>query len=280
MDRIQTIIESRKLTGDIMAEALKGVEGISEAGMRDRILANISQYPQFYPTGWYDPPAGGIGVLAAEAPYDRLKFETLRKPESAPQESVPMTAESVSILYASTVDKATGMIGDLGCTVYRGTDEKVREHISNTYKMIYDAAALAEVGMSFRELFAAAMQHFASQWRVIGWMTTNHDPLKTNLGHTVPGSYGEPISFGNSFEEVRETIRSKRVYINELETFKIPESCAFTFEARLMNPEMPELPNVFVHLMVTFSNGEKKILSNFDGIFKAAGMDYIKSNYG
>jgi hypothetical protein len=53
------------------------------------------------------------------------------------------------------------------------------------------------------------------------------------------------LNFGNSFEEVRETIKNNRIYINQVENFEIKDTCAFTVETRLADINNPELPNVF-----------------------------------
>ena len=92
---------------------------------------------------------------------------------------------------------------------------------------------------------------------------------------TIPGSFGNDLNFGNSFEEIRETIKNNRIYINQVENFQIKDTCAFTVEARLADINDRELPNIFFHFIVTFNKGEKKILENFENIFKIANMDYI-----
>ena len=212
-------------------------------------------------------------VLFDVAPYARLQFESLRSEKSWPIESI-FTRESVGLVYMSPVDKRTSMIGDIGLAVYKGEENQIIDHIKTCRDMVIAAAELAEIGMEFRELFHSAISLFKKRGgKVIGWMTTNHDPLKLNLGHTAPGSY-QVLQFGDAFEQVRETIRTKRLYINELETFKIPETCAFTVEARLTDESL-RLPNAFFHVIVTFSQGKKGILTDFDGIFKAVGMDYM-----
>jgi hypothetical protein len=105
------------------------------------------------------------------------------------------------------------------------------------------------------------------------YKATNDQKLKINLGHTVPGSFRE-LSLGDSFEEIKESIRSKRIFINEGEEFIIPQDCAFTLETRLTDKDRV-LPNVFFHFIITFSGGEKKILANFEDIFIKTGMDYM-----
>jgi hypothetical protein len=86
------------------------------------------------------------------------------------------------------------------------------------------------------------------------------------------------LKFGNSFNEVRETIKNNRIYINNVENFKISETCAFTVEARLCDVNEPSLPNAFFHFIVCFNKGEKIILDDYKQIFNTVGMHYMNSN--
>ena len=129
--------------------------------------------------------------------------------------------------------------------------------------------------MKFSDLYKEAMNIFSARNKMIRWITTYHDPLKVNLGHTIPGSFGEETGSGNSFEEIKEFVRSKRIYINETEEFRILSTCAFTVEARLVDTNDPDLPNTLFHIITTFSNGKKEILTNFNDIFRTVGMDYM-----
>lgn len=272
---IEAVVSARALTTNILAEALRGINGQSEGEIRDRILHLLASHKELYPQGWYDPPLGGTGILFAEKPYERLKFETLRDPTYCPSADVRFTPESVGMVYASSVDRATGMIGDAGLTIYTGKDNAVREHIHSCLSVMRAVADHAAVGMKFSDLYAYAMRHFKESGSlVVGWMTTHHDPQKVNLGHTIPGSFGAALPAGGSFESLKEAIRTQRIYINEVESFEIPPTCAFTFEARLVD-EARRMPNAFFHLTVTFSEGEKRILDDFDAIFRVTGMDYM-----
>jgi hypothetical protein len=270
---IEAVKKTRKNASDVLATVLKDVEGKSEMAIRDEILTALKKDSEIYPTGWYDPPTGGAAVLFGSAPYERLQFATLRNPESWPSKSV-FGDESVGTIYVSPVERKAKMIGDIGLSIYKGENETIRRHLKDSRDLVLAAAEKAKVGMRFSHLHATSMKLFNDNGgKVIGWITTNHDPMKTNLGHTVPGSY-EKLPFGPTFETVRETIRSKRVYINEIEEFEIPETCAFTLEARLTDASL-ELPNVFFHVIVTFSEGEKAVLTNFNEIFTAVGMNYM-----
>ena len=167
------------------------------------------------------------------------------------------------------------MLGDLGVSLYKGPDTKIREHVRKCYEIVYGVAEHSKVGMKFSELFDFAINFFEKEMTMVGWMTTTNDPLKgTNLGHTVPGSLiGEDMK-KTSFDEIKDFITTKRVYINRSEQFIIPETCAFTVESRLVDKQKT-MPNIFFHFIVTFLEGRKEILTNFDEIFRAAGMEYV-----
>ena len=275
-DLIKTIIETREIASQIAVQSLIDMDGISEVDLRDKIFSQTSKYDNLFPKGWYDPPAGGVGILFDKEPFKRLQFDSLRNSESWPNESSKFEKETVGIVYLSPVDKKTGMIGDIGFTIYNGESEEIKQHIKKCFNTTLAVAEHAQVGMKFSELYEFAMKQFTNEVKIIGWMTTTSDPLKgINLGHTVPGSYTGDFSPSESFNEVKKEITTKRIYINIAESFEIPETCAFTVEARLADDNKPHLPNVFFHFIVTFSKGEKKILKNFEDIFKIAKMDYI-----
>lgn len=275
-NRLDSIEETRETAAQIVAELLSGIDRISEADFSERLKRKIAEHPELYPDGWYDPPPSGIAALWATAPFTRLQFSSLRDKPYWPSDT-RFTEESVGMVYCSPVKKETGLLGDFGCTLYRGSDERVRAHIRNSFEAIYAIAEQASIGMKFSELFSIAGKIFKERGVRIGWMRTDHDQLQVNLGHTVPGSYGEVSPADESFSAARERIRTGRLYINTAETFQIPETCAFTVEARLTD-ESGTLPNAFFHLIVLFQDGEKRILTNFDTIFRISGMSAFMSH--
>ncbi|MBI2798648.1 hypothetical protein HYX70_05185 [Candidatus Saccharibacteria bacterium] len=79
--------------------------------------------------------------------------------------------------------------------------------------------------------------------------------------------------------EVNKLISSKRVFINADEEKVIPATIAFTAEMRVRSANDPSLPNIYFHTIVSFVNGQKAITSNFNPLFRAIGMNYIKSKF-
>lgn len=273
-DRILAIQKTRKITSEILVKALAVLEGKTETAVRDEILKGLSTHAELYPTGWYDPPPSGTSVLWSTKPFERLQYNSLRDKQFWPNNSSRFEKETVGHVYASSVDRQTNMIGDVALTIYAGTRDDIKKHIRACHDAILNAAEYLEVGKSLSDIYTHAIGHFQSRSLKIGWMTTVQDPYQTNLGHTIPGSYGEELDFGGTFFEIREAIRTKRIFINEGATFKVPSTCAVTIEARLVDTD-ERLPNILFHFIVTFSEGKKKICANFDDIFSAMDMKYM-----
>lgn len=278
-DFIKAIKETREIASEIANKSLLNIKHLSEVELREKILSEVLLHNNLFPKGWYDPPPSGVGILFDATPFKRLQFSSLRDEKCFPNKNCTFENESVGMVYFSPIDKVTNMIGDIGLTVYNGNNEKIKQHIKKCYDTTYAIADYAKVGMTFSELFSFAMDLFKNEFKLVEWMTTTSDPNKgINLGHTIPGSFGEGLEFGNSFEQVRETITKNRIYINQVENFQIPQNCAFTVEARLADVNDPELPNTFFHFIVTFDNGQKEILENFENIFKTVNMNYLLKN--
>lgn len=269
------VVRTRETAAALLTEALRDIDGVSESEVAEKILKGMGTHSELFPDGWYDPPPRGVAILFGDAEHKRTQFETLREETFWPKSEFKFESESVGMVYLSPVDKETGMFGDIGFSIYRGTSQATKDHLKDCLRIVEMAAEHAEVGMRFSDLYAYAQGIFHDKvHKKIGWMTTAHDPLKINLGHTAPGSYGDSTPLGATFAETKEAIRSRRIYINEEEQFVIPETCAFTVEARLVDAEEKE-PNVFFHVIVVFSEGKKRVLTNFNEIFTMLGMDYM-----
>lgn len=274
-DLIDAVIQTRKTAAEIFAKSLADIAGNSEVEVANKILAETKNHSQIFEAGWYDPPPSGIAVIFDQKPFKRLQYDSLRKPEYWPKQTFKFEPETVGMVYSSAVDRATGMLGDIGLSVYLGKDKKIKDHIRETYASILGIAEYVQVGMKFSELCSFARNSFQNKYKFTRWVVRSKPNHSINLGHTVPGSF-EDLTFGDDFEQVKETIPAKRIFIMETENFQIPETCAFTIESRLENLNKPELPSVYFHFIVCFNKGEKQILENFSQIFNVMGMDYMK----
>ncbi len=261
--------------------------GISEKEFAIAIINEIKANSNLYPEGWYAPPPQGVAALFGYADnFGRLKFDTLRTEKYWPKEEHKLTQQSAGLIYASPIDQSAGAIGDFGMTIYRGQDKAVRAHLGACLSALERSSEYAEEGMEFRELHDLSQKVFEelglTNARTITWT----DAIGTNLGHTVPWSYEAPTE--NELAILRagegaarnDLISRRRVFVNRLETFKIPKNVAFTLEARLENASDLTLPNTFFHLIISFQNGVRTISSDFNEVFASLGMEsYIASKF-
>lgn len=276
--QIITIIKTREVAADIFIKALTNLDGLSELKIKEKLVAEIKKHDEIFPDGWYNPPPAGIAVLLDKKPFKRLQYESLRNPDFWPKTDLVLEKETVGLIFFSPINRGTGMIGDIGFTLYRGNNEKIKRHLKNTYAAVLQIAEQAKVGMGFDEICSFALALYKNKFSITRWVPISSDPnVAINLGHSVPGSFESNFSFGNSYEEIKETIRTKRVPVIETEHFRIPETCAFTIESRLEDFNNPDMPSAYFHFIVCFDNGRKTILKNYNPIFTAVGMDYMNS---
>jgi len=276
-DLIDTVVKTRNIAEEIAAQSLLNIDGISEIELYERILKAMSSHVEIFPRGWYDPPRDGISVLFDRAPFGRLLYDSLRNLEYAPSPTRLFEKESVGGIYFSPVNKTTKTLGDIGFTLYRGDNKEIKEHLRKSYAVVLQIAEHAEVGMSFSSLCKFASELFSANGlkpsrRAI---LSSDQNQSLNLGHSVPGASGNEVIEGDSFEEIKENIRTKRVHFINTEDFKIPETYAFTVESRLESATDSNMPSASWHFIVCFDKGKKIILNNFQEIFKVVEMDYM-----
>lgn len=271
--QIEAIIKTRRIASDVVCETIESAEGRSEAQWRDLLCEKLASHSELFPTGWYDPPPGGASVLIGN---DRLRFDSLRKPEYWARADVRYHGDVPVMVYVSPVDRATRMLGDFAVTVYQGADTELHDHLRRGLHTILGIAERAEIGMSLGDVHTVGrplLRRYGFEHAHIATITVRADV--SNFGHTAPWADGEPAPGELPMDELREQIRTARRFLIADEPYVISETCAFTVEARLTDPSRPHLPNAFFHAIVTFSEGRKEINSNFDEIFKTAGMDYM-----
>lgn len=257
---------------------------ISEAQLRDDWLAEMRKNTKLYPDGWYDPPPSGIGVLfGTEENYSRMNYKSLRPEEMHPKDNIFLDREKgVVYIYASTVDKDTGMIGDWGMTLYFGDNPEIKKHLQQCLALNRQVFDHTEVGITtFAELTQYAYDTF-SDLGLSNEVTSITDPTGVNIGHTVPGSYedwtrGEIDIFNSGdWEKILTLIKNKRKFLSTQEALQVKPGMAFTIEQRLTKPANPIIPMSSFHTIAVFyPNGNKELLTNFDEVFKLISMDYM-----
>lgn len=272
-DAPNAVARTREIAAAILERVIADADGKSEAEIHAEILANTCKQPELYPTGWYDPPPGGASVLIGK---ERISFDSIRKPEYWPRQDIFHTKDEPMMLYLSPVDRSMQMIGDIALTVYQGGDEYLQDYFREGLEVIVEIAEQAQVGMTFDRLHSTGLKTIAEHGLAHARIATiTPGAGETNFGHSVPWSDGEASPGELPIEELKEKIRVERQFISQGNSYVIPKTCAFTVESRMFDPTRPERPNVYFHVMVTFQDGESSILTNFDKIFAAAGMNYM-----
>ncbi len=278
-DLIDAVIKTREISKEIAAQSLKSLVGASEVDIHKLILSGMSTHDSIFPKGWYAPPPGGASVLFDQNPFERLKYDSLRNPTYWPQKNSVFNKETVASIYFSPVDRVTGMMGDIGFTIYTGDNEEIKKHLNSVYESILEVAKYIEIGMKISDICEFAKNLFKDKFRRTRWVTISSDPGQSiNLGHSVAGSSEGKFIVRNNFDELVETLKNKRIHLIDTETSLIPETCAFIVESRLEDINKPYLPSAYFQFIVCFDKGRKTILRNIDDIIKLVGMNYINTN--
>lgn len=284
---IKACIDTRTLAAELLQSVLKKFKTGSEVDLRDEIRRALAAKPELYPSGWYDPPPSGIGVIFGNKDNaERSKFPHLRKEPYWPKTKYTFNKETIGMVHVSPVDRTTGIIGDIGFSWYLGQDQKIKNHLKICLEVIEEQADYVRAGMVFSEINGYAQKLFAKR-KLYDSLTTNYyyDPGGISLGHTIPWTNEAPsveeqkiIRDGN-IDTLKAAIARERRYINSGDQFVIPKTVAFTIEAQLTNISQPELPNAYYHVIVTFQNGQKRVVSNFNQMFGTLGIDYMRSKF-
>ena len=279
---IDSVLKTRKLAAEIAGESLWDIENTSEIEIHKLIISKMSTHGSIFPTGWYDPPQDGISVLFDEAPFERLLYDSLRNPKYLPSKTHKFSKEAVGSIYLSPVSKTTNTLADIGFTIYRGENEKIKQHFKKSYNVVLTIAQYTQEGMKFSELCKFASDLFIKNNLKPSKRTlmSSDQNQSLNLGHSIPGSLENEKITGTSFEEIKENIRTKRIHFIDTENFQIPKTFAFTVESRLEDASDSTMPSVSWHFIVCFDNGKKTILENCSEIFKVVGMDYMNLRHG
>lgn len=278
-DFIEAIKKTRGIASEIAVKSLSDIAHISEVQLRDKILSEVLLHDNLFPKGWYDPPMGGVSVLFDKAPFGRLLYDSLRNPQYLPNEKYSFEEETVGSIYFSPVNKTTKTLADIGFTIYRGKNEDIKRHLKKTYDAVLKIAEHAEVGMKFSDLckFASELFYTNNLRPSVRSIISSDQNQSLNLGHSIPGVLPDDMITGETFEEIKENIRTHRVHFIDTENFEIPKTYAFTVESRLEDMNDTNMPSASWHFIVCFDNGRKTILDNFEEIFKVIGMDYMKN---
>jgi len=259
---------------------------ISEVNLRNNWLNELRKNKNIFPDCWYAPPPHGIAVLfSSESSYERTNYQSLRPVKQHPKNNIYLDKQKGFIyVYASPVDKITGIIGDWGMTIYFGKNKNIIKHLKLCLRFNHQVFNHVKLNMTFSQLTRFACRSF-SQQELVNKVVSSTDPAGTDIGHTIPASYEDwtpeekSIFKKNNWQKILTMIKNKRKFLSEKETLKIRSPMAFTIEQRLINIDNPDIPLSSFHTIVLIHPDERKeLLTNFDEIFKLTGMDYMLDN--
>ncbi|MGH3545189.1 MAG: hypothetical protein ACRDPW_04625 [Mycobacteriales bacterium] len=265
-----------------LASVLNGVihKRPSEVELRDAWHERLAEDSATCSEGWYMPPPHGIVLAVGDPPlFERLSAPTFRPELTWPSTRHRLGRESLLGTHSSRVHQATGTIGDIGCALYRGEDPAIRAHLRQVWHVTLRIVEEVETGMTFGQLHDRAM-NILRENDLANNTYRAHAGSETNIGHTIPWS-NEPIQQAERLtlatgtpEQIAELVSGKRRFISQTESLEITEDVAFTIEPRLSRPG---LPPAWFHVVVGFEQGKRVVITEFEPIFDAYGMNYVSA---
>lgn len=226
--------------------------------------------------GWYMPPPHGIIVAIGHPPdYSGLFHPSFRAEESWPSAGTRLDRESVLYAYSSPVHLPTGLIGDTGCPLYRGTDNAVHAQLQSVWNVTFAIVEEIKLGMSFVDLYPIAARLLDEAGLTNNVYSVN-DNVHVNIGHTIPFT-DQPLTAADrdvidngTPNQLADLVSSSRKFLNAVEPLEITEDLAFTVEPRVNAPGMPSLS---FHVTVGFENGKRVAVTEFEPLFELFGME-------
>lgn len=273
---LTTIRRLRADAAQALADTVAGlpIENTDERQVRDAWHTNLCGDERTLGEGWYIPPPHGLIVAIGNPPdFARVKAPSYRPEQWWPSPRHRTTSESVIFAYASRVDRATGLIGDIACSLYRGNDPRITSHLQRGWDITMSIAHAARPGMSFSQLYQRARSTIERHGLANDIYSVSD--AATNIGHTLPWSDLPPsdseraVLASGDATQVADLISSRRRFVSAAEEFVIGDDLAFTIEPRL---SAPGLPAVVFHTVVVFVGGTRTIVTEFAPLFELFGM--------
>lgn len=255
----------------------------SEVQFRDLWISQLQKNKNIFSEGWYQPPPYGIGMLIGDTTKkSRTNYPSLRSKKCWPNnKSLFNKTHDFIYLYASPVEKKTGIIGDCGGTFYTGNNAAVHKHLKHCLTINQKIADSVKVGMTYAEIYIASMT-IMKENRLSNEVVSSSDKTGVNIGHSIPESFHlwtkkeqNKVKEGK-WKDILELISKKRKYINAIEKETVKPGTMITIEPRLTVLNKPNIPMASFHTTLHIGkNGEKRLLTNFDTLFRLFGMGYM-----
>lgn len=276
--------ETREIASEALVKVIRQIweKSFSERQLKDLWIEELRKSGKLFPSGWYCPPPEGCGVLIGdEKNTGRLNYDSLRKEANWPRPDIKFNIRTgIAYIFASPVDKETGIIGDFGLTVYAGKDQRIINHFKKVYLINQQIVGEIRPGLKVSEVYNQAI-HIFSAANLTNNVSSNTDMVGTNIGHSIPGTL-EPYSEaelaaikGDNWQAAGDLISQKRVFFNGKVDYVFKPGDCFTLEPRLTDLEKPYLPMVSFHTIIRVTKHGAELIEKFDKIFRATKMDYM-----
>ncbi|MCX6817170.1 MAG: M24 family metallopeptidase [Candidatus Beckwithbacteria bacterium] len=276
--------KTRATASEALLKVIRQIWGksFSERQLKDLWMEELRKSERLFPSGWYCPPPEGCGVLIGnENNPGRLNYDTLRKEGIWPQANIKFNIKTgLAYIFASPVDKETGIIGDFGLTVYAGKDKEIINHFKRVYLVNQQIVGEIRSGLKVSEVYNKAI-HIFSAVNLTNNVRSSTDIVGTNIGHSIPGTldpYSETelaVIKSDNWQAAGDLISQKRVFFNGKTDYVFKPGDCFTLEPRLTDLKTPNLPMVSFHTIMRVTADGAELIENFDKIFLATKMDYM-----
>ncbi len=291
MENLEICKQTRKFAArslyTVLKKLLNSNNPISEVTLRDAWLAEMRKNKNIFPNGWYMPPPHGIIMLfASDKNLARVNFTNARFEESWARDDIFLdTRNGLIFVYASPVDKDTGIIGDFQMMLYFGDKAEIKNYLKQLYQLPQEIFNDIEIGMKFSEITSMAEKIMKKKGMTNQIVSLMYKRTTNVVGHTIPGFYKEwsksekaLLKKGEKeWTQIKDMISKKRVYIKDDEDIAVTPGMAFTIEPRPKMIDKSHLPtSLGFHTIAIFKEDrEKELVTDFDQLFTLTGMDYM-----
>jgi len=257
---------------------------VSEVMFRDSWLRELRKSAKIFPNGWYvPPPCGIITLFATDTDPGRILHPNMRLEETWPRDDIYLDKNHGLIaLYASPVDRATGIIGDTELMIYLGNNKEVINGFKSCIRINKEVFEFIKMGQKFCDVAKFANDLMDKRGLENNVISTN-DPASVNIGHTIPVTYEDWTKTekailkngDHNWQNVCQMISKRRIFINEQEEFQVRAPMAFTIEPRARVKGRPDLPGTWTHSIALFdNNGRKELFFGYEEIFRICRMGW------
>lgn len=150
-------------------------------------------------------------------------------------------------------------------SIYLGNNSKIKDHFKKSYESVLEIFESIKVGMKFKDIAKNAKEILANK-NLFSNLSSPSDPTGTNIGHSLvgitPGWSDKELKLApTDWQKFKELIRTKRIFINEIEEFEVKPGMVFTLEPRPESLVDKNLPMIYFHTVVLIhEEGRKRIV--------------------